>query len=274
MFRGRRLRRSKATTSVSEGSAAQSALGVTITNVNTTVSPNERMPAEDLPGYLATGRSALKAVQLVEMAARKKGFVSILDMACGHGRVLRWLQAAYPDARLTACDLLQDGVDFCASTFGATPVYSTPSPAIEIFPDRYDLIWVGSLLTHLDADRWLAFMQLWHDLLAPDGVLVVTTHGELVAERMRVGNLYGYPETSILRTLRTYRHAGFAFLEASPEEIDYGISIAKPEWVVRRLLEHPDFRLVLYTEALWANHQDVVAVVRRPLDARVAERPD
>jgi SAM-dependent methyltransferase len=232
------------------------------------------MPTEDLPGYLATGKSALKAVQLAELAAHRTGFTSILDMACGHGRVLRWLQAAYPEARLTACDLLRDGVDFCARTFGATPVYSTPSPTAEMFSDRYDLIWVGSLLTHLDAHRWVDFIRLWHDLLAPDGVLIVTTHGELVAERMRVGNLYGYPETSIRRTLRSYSHAGFAFLEASTEEIDYGISIAKPEWVIHRLLERPDFRLVLFAEALWANHQDVAAVVKRPLDARIAERPD
>jgi SAM-dependent methyltransferase len=238
------------------------------------VSPSERMPTGDLPGYFATGRSALKAVQLSQLAARKTDFQSILDMACGHGRVLRWLQAAYPHAHLTACDLLGDGVDFCATVFGATPVYSTASPGIDLFPGRYDLIWVGSLLTHLDAGQWLTFIDLWHALLAPDGLLVVTTHGELVAERMREGNLYGYPALSIRRTLRSYDHAGFAFLEASADEIDYGISIARPEWVLRRLLAHTDFRVVLFTEALWANHQDVAAVVKRPVDPRIADRPD
>ncbi len=252
----------------------QALLGETRATVDSTVSPDERMPVDDLPGYLATGKSALMAVQLAQLAARKAGFDSILDMACGHGRVLRWLKAAYPDAQLTACDLLRDGVDFCARTFGATPVHSIVAPTLEMFPDHYDLIWVGSLLTHLDADRWVMFIDLWHDLLAPDGLLVVTTHGELVAERMREGNLYGYPAPSILRTLRSYKHAGFAFLETSPDEIDYGISLARPEWVVHQLLSHADFRVVLVTESRWANHQDVVAVVKRPLDARIAERPD
>ena len=216
----------------------------------------------------------MKAVQLAQLAARHPGFESILDMACGHGRVLRWLQAAYPEARLTACDLLHDGVDFCASTFGAKPVYAIATPTAEMFPDRYDLIWVGSLLTHLDADKWVTFIRLWHDLLAPDGLLVATTHGQLVAERMRDGNHYGYPPPSITRILRSFDHAGFAFLEASTEEIDYGISVSKPEWVIARLLTYPDFRLVLFTEALWANHQDVVAVAKRTLDSRIAERPD
>src|SRR5580693_2657322 len=134
-----------------------------------TVSPNERMPTEDLPGYFATGRSGLKAVQLAQLAARKADFGSILDMACGHGRVLRWLQAAYPQAQLAACDLLADGVEFCARVFGATPVQSTTSPNVDMFPGRYDLIWVGSLLTHVDADQWVQFIALWHELLAPDG---------------------------------------------------------------------------------------------------------
>jgi SAM-dependent methyltransferase len=239
-----------------------------------TVSPNERMPTEDLPGYFATGRSGLKAVQLAQLAARKGEFGSILDMACGHGRVLRWLQAAYPQAQLTACDLLTDGVEFCARAFGATPVYSTTSPSVDMFPGRYDLIWVGSLLTHVDADQWVQFIALWHELLAPDGLLVVTTHGELVAERMRAGHLYGYSAPSIRRTLRAYDHAGFAFLEANADEVDYGLTIARPEWVLHRLLAHPDFRVVLFTEALWANHQDVAAVVKRPLDPQMADRPE
>jgi len=232
------------------------------------------MPTEDLRGYLATGKSALKAVQLAQVAAGIPGFDSILDMACGHGRVLRWLQAAYPEARLTACDLLRDGVDFCATTFDAEPVYSIATPTAGMFHDLYDLIWVGSLLTHLDTDQWVNFIQLWHGVLMPGGLLVVTTHGELVAERMRDGHFYGYPAPSITRMLRSFDRSGFAFLEASTDESDYGITISKPEWVIKRLLTHSDFRLVLVTEALWANHQDVVAVVKRTLDSRVAERPD
>ncbi len=249
-------------------------LGRTLTVVNPSVSSQERMPAEDLPGYLATGKSALQAVQLAQLAARAPDFHAILDMACGHGRVLRWLAAAYPGATLTACDLLRDGVDFCAETFGARRVYASPVPTTNLFHDRYDLIWVGSLLTHLDAHRWDEFITLWCDLLTPRGLLIVTTHGELVAQRMRDGHDYGYPRPSIRRTLRTFAHAGFAFLEASSTEIDYGISISKPDWVVRRLLAHPDLHLVLFTEALWANHQDVAAVVNVHLDSRMAETPD
>jgi SAM-dependent methyltransferase len=245
----------------------------TATPVIETISDDERMPANDVEGYLATGRSALRAVRLAQHAAGVGDFTSILDLPSGHGRVLRWLKAAYPDARLTASDPLTDGVDFCAETFGARPVYSAPSPTADSFGEKFDLIWVGSLFTHLDVAQWDHFIELLDELLLPNGVAVVSTHGELVAERMRRGHLYAYPELSVLRALRTYTHAGFAFLEESPASIENGINLSTPAWVVGRFLRRPNFRLVMFTEALWANHQDVIAVMKLPVDSRFAEQP-
>ena len=247
--------------------------GTTSVEVSQVLSPNERMPTNDFPGYLATGQSALKAIRLALLAARVPEPVSILDLPCGHGRVMRWLAAAYPEARLSACDLLTDGADFCAENFGARSIHSVPEPGPGLFNDRFDLIWVGSLLTHLDVSAWDRFLTLFEQILVPDGVLVFTTHGELVAERMRQGHYYGYPPRAVERTLRTYAHAGFAFLEESAQHIDYGITIARPAWVIDRVTRARNLRVVLYTEALWANHQDVVAVVKRPIDVLISERP-
>lgn len=242
------------------------ALAHTSLTVSRTISPQERMPANDVDGYLEVGRSALRAIRLSQLAAFLPDFQSMLDMACGHGRVTRWLRAAYPDAQITACDLITDGVDFCRHAFGATPVYSSRDLKPDAFPDRYDLIFVGSLLTHVDVEQWDRLIALWHMLLRPDGLLVVTTHGDLVAARMRAGHLYGYPGASITRMLRVYEHARFAFLEESPDNIDYGITLAKPDWTLARVERHDDLRVVLYSAALWHDHQDVVAVVRQPHD--------
>jgi SAM-dependent methyltransferase len=247
-------------------------LAATRRPVDPTIGAGEQMPADDLAGYLATGESALKAVRLALLAARRPEPRAILDLPCGHGRVLRWLAAAFPDASLSACDLLTDGVDFCAARFGATPIHSVRRPGPELFDGPYDLIWVGSLLTHLDVDAWDHFLDLFHRLLAPGGLLVATTHGELVATRMRAGHLYGYPELGVARALRTYDHAGFTFLEEGPTSIEYGITISSPAWVVDRFTRGRDWRVVMYTDALWANHQDVVAVAAGPLAPEVAHR--
>ncbi|HLX86965.1 MAG TPA: class I SAM-dependent methyltransferase [Acidimicrobiales bacterium] len=229
---------------------------------STEISPLERMDPEVPEVYFAVGESALRAIRMAQVAAGVEDFSSILDFPSGHGRVLRWLQAAYPKARLSACDLLTDGVDFCVETFGAEAIYSTEIPSPDLFSRRYDLIWVGSLLTHVDVDRWDLLIRLWNDLLEPNGLLVVTTHGPQVAASMRRGFLYGYPEPGIERLLRSYESFGFGFLEDNPATCTYGITVCTPSWAIDRLLSHGDFNLVLASEAMWSKHQDVIAVVK------------
>ncbi len=87
-------------------------------------------------------------------------------MPSGHGRVLRALKAAFPGAHLTACGHRRDGVEFCARVLGATPIVSRENPAEIELEGPYDLIWCGSLLTHMDAARWPGFLDLLS--LAPE----------------------------------------------------------------------------------------------------------
>ena len=42
---------------------------------------------------------------------------------------------------------------------------------------QFDLIWVGSLLTHLDNDHWSAFLKVFSTALRDRGLLIFTTHG-------------------------------------------------------------------------------------------------
>jgi SAM-dependent methyltransferase len=154
-----------------------------VDGMDMTIAPDDGMFDHDygydlgLAVYLESGRSALAAVRAALAAAGKADVRRILDLPCGHGRILRVLKAAFPDADLVACDLDRAGVDFCARQFGAEPVYSTPDPARIPLDGPFDLIWCGSLLTHLDAPKWPGFLRALRDVLAPDGVCGFTTHG-------------------------------------------------------------------------------------------------
>ena len=73
-------------------------------------------------GYLFGGTLAVQLIRQCLTAVGTQEVRRVLDFGCGHGRVMRVLRAAFPDAELVACDIDQDAVSFCAETFGARPV--------------------------------------------------------------------------------------------------------------------------------------------------------
>ena len=132
------------------------------------ISPEEEMFNSNESHYFSVGRSALDCITTSLRAAKKvpAEVKQILDLPCGHGRVMRYLKSAFPEATITACDLLRGGVDYCASTFGALPVYSHEQPSKIPLPHAtFDLIWVGSLFTHFDSDYWLEFLRVFRSFL-------------------------------------------------------------------------------------------------------------
>lgn len=242
---------------------AQLSLAPPVDGMDLTIAPNDGMFVQDfgqdlgLAVYLESGRTALTCVRAALAAAGKAAVRRVLDLPCGHGRILRVLKAAFPAADFTACDIDRDGVDFCARQFGADPVYSVEDPARIPVDGPFDLIWCGSLLTHLDAPRWAGFLRRFRSLLAPDGVCVFTTHGVGAVEYItHERNTYGVPDPRKL--VRWYQRYGFAYMPYQAGG-DYGISMSSPAWVVEQVGKLPDTRLVLFLEKGWHNHQDAVA---------------
>jgi len=157
--------------------------------VSRDISPNDEMYSGDKRHYFSVGKSALEAIELALLAARrsKSSIRRILDIPCGHGRALRYMQAAFPEAEITACDLVRDAVDYCASVFGAKPVYSEQQPKRIKLKGGYDLIWCGSLLTHLNENGSADFLRLFNSLLSENGILIFTLHGISCVYAVREG---------------------------------------------------------------------------------------
>jgi len=227
------------------------------------ISPNDEVFGDqNVDHYLRAGYSALRCIRLALLAAEKEPPGRILDFPCGHGRVTRMLKAAFPDAYLTACDFNRDGVDFCARTFGATPVYAKDNPGEIEMEGQFDFIWCGSLFSHLGAERWPDFLSLLHSLLAPGGLLVFSTHGRGVERRIGTGNCDGIEPDQARVMLADYQHSGFGYQDygVSP---GYGISLSSLPWVLTELNKLPHLRLVMCQEQGWDSHQDVLAYLRR-----------
>ena len=235
-------------------------------NVSREISPRDAMFAGNRDHYFGVGRSALRNIRLAMLAAGKPAdeVRRILDLPSGHGRVLRNLRAAFPRAAITACELDRDGVDYCATMFGAEPSYGAEALAARPDAGRFDLIWCGSLLTHLDAPRWRWFLSLFDAQLAPQGLLLFTTHGRLVPRRIQAGWDYGLDVERLRRLIACYQETGFGYVDY-PNQTGYGISLARPSWTLGLLDRHPALRRLLYLEHGWDDHQDVVACAKSPL---------
>jgi SAM-dependent methyltransferase len=248
-------------------------LDAPLPSMDLTISPEDDMLGPEEVGraaYLGVARSALRAVRLALTLTGRELPQNILDFGCGHGRVLRALKAAFPDARLTACDLEKSGVDFCAHTFGATPLYATKRPAEVPLSGAFDLIWCGSVLTCIAPALFEELLTLLRNHLSPGGLLLFTTHGRHVAERFRAGSeSYGLAEAALAGLVADYDRQGFGhalypkeMLEGAGLGPEYGVSLTSPAWVTARLQKFQDLRLVMYCESLWDDTQDVIACVR------------
>jgi len=213
--------------------------------------------------YFRVGEAALRAVVRAMVLAEKTDLGAILDLPCGHGRVLRMFRAAFPAARIVACDLDRGGVAFCAETFGAVPVVSVEDPRAIPIADRFDLIWCGSLLTHLDAARYGAFVDWFIDRLAPEGLLVFTNHGRWSLDYHRT---YPYIAEDRFHAIAADVAAGGFGYADYPDQSGYGISIALPSWVARLIETRRDATLIGYQERGWGHHQDVAVVWKMPID--------
>lgn len=235
--------------------------------LNRTISPNDQMFAAGREDhYFSVGTSAIDCIRCALLAAKRThdDIKQILDLPCGHGRVLRHLALEFPQAKVTACDLLRDGVDFCAQVLGAVPVYSHEEPgAIPLPRNNFDLIWVGSLMTHFEHALWPKFLDFFRSCLSPKGVLAFTTHGRRMRQNM-VENHYDYALPRHLRAdlLFQYEQTGFGYIHYVGSD-SYGVSLSSVPWVCQQILKVPDFQLVHISEMAWDDHQDLFACMRQ-----------
>jgi SAM-dependent methyltransferase len=232
--------------------------------VDRTLAPRDGMVAAGLSGqYFDLGRRALELIHFSSVLCDKPHYPDILDLPCGHGRVLRWLRAHYGYAKITACDLDRDGVDFCAKQFGALPVYSEPDLRQLPFAAQFDLIWVGSLVTHLSRDRWLATLDCLVKWTRECGVIVFSTQGRSYTSLLAAGRRNVTENIDKSALLEEFSRTGFAYQKYFEKEHgDYGVAVTSPAWLMQVLQRYPDIILRAYLEEAWGM-QDIVILYKK-----------
>ncbi len=226
--------------------------------IDKTISPRDHMYNTGPAWYYMVGADGISAILRALAISSLHYPTRILDLPCGHGRVGRHLRAAFPQAEIVFADIDTDGADFCAAQFGGTAVYSQPDLSQVHLGDRYDLIWIGSLFTHVDQQRAETWLRHLSSLLAPCGVLVATIHGNWSKEVHRKhGAFIGEAEWEEI--LRGYEATGWGYARyAGPD--DYGASLCKASTVIEMAGRIEGVRILGYHERGWAGNHDVLVI--------------
>ncbi len=186
------------------------------------------------------------------------------DLPSGFGRVTRVLRARWPDAAITASDLDLQGLAFCAARMGARPIASVRDFHDLRLGDTYDLIWVGSLITHLPARQTREFFKAMSRHMTERSTLVVSTCGPSIIPRLREKG-YGLTPEAAAAVIEEYERTGFGYRDygggdqygVALTNENYGISLTDENWL-RRALAECGLRVDAYHARSWDDHHDVV----------------
>jgi SAM-dependent methyltransferase len=181
---------------------------------------------------------------------------SILDLACGYGRVGRHLASAFLSTRLVWCDV--DGAEFCARTFGGEAIKSDHE-LLNVELPRVDAVWVGSLFTHLPEHRARVWLRYIAACLNPGGVMVVTFHGRVMTKLYRAA----LPDMSLIidRIEPECAATGWGFEPYGTDPL-WGFSLSAVGHLATIAAEVPDTKIGGIVEGGWAANQDVLVLVK------------
>ena len=207
--------------------------------------------------YLLVGLSAIRCIMaaLANANVETSSIEAILDFPVGWGRVLRFLKAAFPGARISGAEIDSPALQFCARQFSLERVTAPMDFSRLSSGEKFDLIWCGSLVTHLPESSTVALLRLFRDHLTERGVCVFSAHGPTSAEWVRQQKCsYGLSPREQKRMLSEYEQRGYGYGDY-PHAPGYGISLESPEHM-KKIISHLG-NCVFYQATAWDQHHDV-----------------
>lgn len=201
--------------------------------------------------YLRSGYDLTRAVE--QIARWRFGedlrSVQVLEFASGYGRNVRHLVRRFGAANVAVSDIYAAAVTFCTGRFGVRGFASAHDPADLTCAERFDLIVVPSLFTHLPGRTFAGWLEALLDLLTPRGILVFSVHGAELR-----------PDWDGRDGILFERESESATLDPG----EYGTTHVTEAYVADRIAEAAGHRLYSRTRLGFWRHQDFYVVPRRP----------
>lgn len=131
--------------------------------------------------FLASGREDCKTMEkiLADGGTALADAEAILDLGCAGGRMIRHLPGMAPRARIWGADIWSGAILWCQDNLRppCSFVVSTMSPHLPFRDGSFDLVYCGSLFTHIDdlAETWFAEL---HRILRSGGRLYFSVNDQ------------------------------------------------------------------------------------------------
>jgi SAM-dependent methyltransferase len=182
---------------------------------------------------------------------------TVLDFACGYGRLARFLGNDIGRDKVVVADIDARAVDFCKAALGVRGFYSTRHPADLVHDAQYEAILVVSLFSHLSVDLWAAWLERLYTMVQDGGILLFSTHG------MHAYGLLGDQARAAVDEVRE----GFYYVGVSETKrlspLDYGTTYVSQEYVEEAIRRQGVGTLEAYLPRLLWSFQDVYVLRKR-----------
>ena len=220
--------------------------------------------ALDAHSYVEVGRSiALSLVKYAKAQAIELSDATILDFACGPGRIAVELKKLVPSCRLYGSDIDGEAIAWAQGHLVGLGVFTTneATPPTNYASNTFDVIYSISFFTHLDEtsqNLWLAELAR---ILKPGGTLLTTIHGDFARASCTPDELKELDRHGI--AFRMDRKGKFK-LDGLPDF--YQTTFHTQAYVAR--VWSGFFEVVEHIDGGLGQHQDLVLLKRRtPIEA-------
>jgi SAM-dependent methyltransferase len=183
--------------------------------------------------------------------AGKTDQIKIMEFACGYGRILRHMVNCIPPQNVFVSDIYENAVKFCIDQFGVRGQVSVHNPGDLAWTERFDLIVVPSLFSHLPESTFSGWIAALHKLLTDDGILVFSVHGDhLLPPDVTM------PERGIIFLLESE--------SSTLDKSEYGTSYVNESFVREQVEKATGHAIYSRTKRGFWNHQDFYLIAKDP----------
>jgi hypothetical protein len=129
------------------------------------------------------------------------------------------------------------------------------------FDTNYDLVWVGSVVTHLAESATRHLLEKLMNACNPGGLVAFSFHGASLVGKRDADLYLPHDNGGWQQVAPQIEQTGYGYVDYVGQ-VGYGCSFCTHEWIVA-LAREMSAKLILLSERAWDDHHDVAVFQKR-----------